>query len=85
MVKVFLKEESEYAVLQVQDFGLGIPQDQQQHIFSRFYRAEGINANISGLDLGLYITKGIVSKHGRNLSVESELRKGSVFTVKLPF
>ncbi|WP_282638228.1 PAS domain S-box protein [Sphingobacterium thalpophilum] len=84
LVKLFLKEEPGYAVLRVQDFGIGIPEDQRERIFSRFYRASGIDTNISGLGIGLYIAKEIVDKHYGTLSVESELGQGSTFTVKLP-
>ncbi len=84
LVKVFLSEEPGYAVLCVQDFGIGIPQNQQERIFSRFYRADGIDTNISGLGIGLYIAKEIVYKHQGSIFVESELGCGAKFIVKLP-
>ncbi|CAM3751657.1 PAS domain S-box protein [Sphingobacterium prati] len=83
-VKVYLAEYSGYAILRVQDFGMGVPVGQQEHIFSRFYRAEGINPHISGLGLGLYISKEIIDRHGGELTVESQLGEGSIFVVKIP-
>lgn len=70
--------------IMVQDFGLGIPKDQWEHIFSRFYRVEELAFNISGLGIGLYICKEIVSRHNGKLWVESEPGKGSVFFFEIP-
>ena len=62
---------------------MGIAKDMQSKIFERFERA--INStNISGLGLGLYITKQIVDAHQGSIEVESELNKGSTFKVCLP-
>ena len=63
--------------------GLGIEQDYLAKIFDRFERAVPSNA-ISGLGLGLYITRQIVEAHGGQVQVESELGKGFKFTVSLP-
>ena len=71
------------ARLEVRDQGIGIAPEAQGKIFDRFERA--INANeVSGLGLGLFISRQIVSAHGGKISVESELGKGSVFIVELP-
>jgi len=70
----------------VQDFGMGIPKDQQSRIFERFYRVTGpIENTFPGLGLGLYISAEIIKKHHGKLSVESEYGKGSTFTFELPF
>ena len=67
----------------VSDRGMGIAKDKQAKIFERFERAIS-HANISGLGLGLYISKQIVDAHGGTIELESELGKGSKFTVELP-
>lgn len=67
----------------VQDFGMGIAKENQDKIFERFERAIGHN-NISGLGLGLYISREIVKAHKGRILVESELGRGSTFTVELP-
>lgn len=69
--------------LSVTDRGIGIPEDMQTKIFERFERAVS-GEKISGLGLGLYITRQIVEAHGGEISVESELGKGSCFRVDLP-
>ncbi len=68
----------------VQDFGMGINKEQQDRIFSRFYRVEDMAAHISGLGIGLFISKEIISRHQGVLKVESERGKGSVFSFELP-
>jgi PAS domain S-box-containing protein len=68
----------------VQDFGIGIDKDQQQRIFSRFYRVENLAAHMSGLGIGLYICHEIVSRHKGKMWVESEIGKGSTFFFEVP-
>jgi signal transduction histidine kinase/ligand-binding sensor domain-containing protein/DNA-binding response OmpR family regulator len=69
----------------VSDTGHGIPADDQQKIFERFFQGNG-NAGVvnQGSGIGLSITKDFVRLHGGTISVESEPGKGSVFTVSLP-
>jgi signal transduction histidine kinase len=68
----------------VQDFGIGIEQDQQDRIFSRFYRVENLAAHMSGLGIGLYISQEIIKGHGGELQVESAIGKGSTFSFEIP-
>jgi signal transduction histidine kinase len=73
------------AVLEVQDRGPGIPPEEIESIFSRFYRAPmGGTSTGEGLGLGLFITKAIVEQHGGTISVVSAVGKGTTFTVRLP-
>lgn len=69
--------------LEVRDQGLGIEPTQVERIFDRFERAV-TNRNISGLGLGLYISKQIVLGHRGRIWVESVLGKGSTFFVEIP-
>jgi signal transduction histidine kinase len=82
-ITVDVFKENANAILKVKDEGMGIAYADQARIFQRFERAvEG--GNISGLGLGLYITKEILEMQGGKISVESMLGKGSTFTVNLP-
>jgi signal transduction histidine kinase len=72
-----------WAVLAVQDHGVGIPAEDLPHIFTRFTRARNVQA-IQGLGLGLFSVQHIVEQHGGSVTVVSEEGVGSVFTVRLP-
>ena len=63
---------------------MGINEENISHIFSQFYRAKDVNRSITGLGLGLYITKEIIERHGGRIWVESEPRMGSTFSFVLP-
>lgn len=68
----------------VQDFGIGIQPDQQERVFSRFYRVENLASHMSGLGIGLYICQEIVSRHQGRLWVESIYGEGSTFYFEIP-
>jgi two-component system sensor histidine kinase SenX3 len=69
----------------VTDQGLGIPADEQQRIFERFYRVDTARSRATGgTGLGLAIVKHVADNHGGNVSVWSEVGRGSTFTIELP-
>lgn len=70
--------------LTVADTGVGIAPDDLPRLFDRFYRADKARANTGGSGLGLSIVQSIVTAHGGQVAVESELGQGSRFTVTLP-
>jgi PAS domain S-box-containing protein len=70
-------------ILRIQDEGIGIPVNDQQHIFESFYRGSNTR-NISGTGLGLAIVKRAVDLHGGQIALESEEGVGTTFTVTLP-
>ncbi|TAK35053.1 MAG: PAS domain-containing protein [Chloroflexota bacterium] len=73
------------AVLSVQDHGVGIPEDKQDRIFERFYRAHtGTPYDYGGMGVGLFISKEIITRHGGRMWFESEEGKGSTFYFGLP-
>ena len=78
--------EGEYAVLQVKDNGIGIPQDEIHLITQRFYRVDKARSwsEASGTGLGLAIVKHVMIRHGGYLKIESEVSQGSCFTLYFP-
>jgi PAS domain S-box-containing protein len=68
----------------VSDTGSGIPREQLQHIFDRFWQASHSSIRTRGAGLGLAIARGIVEAHGGQLTAESEVGAGSTFTFTLP-
>ena len=71
-------------ILTVRDTGVGIPAESQSRIFERFYRVDkGRSRKQGGTGLGLSIVKHIVNFYHGSVKVESEVGKGSTFTVKL--
>lgn len=80
-----LSADGEQALVQVQDFGIGIPWEKQKQIFQRFYRVEDDHLEtISGLGLGLYISAEMIKRHGGNIWLESQPGCGSAFSFQIP-
>jgi two-component system phosphate regulon sensor histidine kinase PhoR len=82
-VTLSLECQSDRVRISVADTGVGIAPDSLARVFERFYRAASTPLP-TGMGIGLYITRGIVEEHGGKIGVESELGKGSTFTVELP-
>ncbi|HEY4195292.1 MAG TPA: PAS domain S-box protein [Mucilaginibacter sp.] len=83
-VEVSVSKSEDEVIVTIKDFGIGITAEQQQQIFSRFFRAEGLAPHMSGIGLGLYISKEIVDRHKGDIGVRSKLGKGSEFYFSIP-
>ena len=84
-VTVQVRTQDGRAVLTVADTGIGIPEEAQSRVFERFYRVDkGRARKNGGTGLGLAIVKHIVQLYGGTVRLESEVGKGSTFTVTLP-
>lgn len=84
-INIKSSENSNSITITIQDFGMGIPKEQQDMIFDRFFRAKGKQEqNIKGLGLGLYIAYEIVKEHGGKMWVDSRENKGATFSFTLP-
>ena len=84
-VTVGVSESGPDAVVTVRDTGMGIPADELDQLYSRFFRASTATRNaVAGVGLGLTITKAIVVAHGGNLNAESEEGVGTKFSMSLP-
>jgi signal transduction histidine kinase len=84
-VAVRLRHEEENLALEVADTGIGIPADQSERIFERYYQIDGSTTRrYGGIGLGLALVKEIIKAHGGVVEVKSEVGEGSTFTVTLP-
>lgn len=82
-IKVTLEARVNSALIKVQDTGPGIPHEALQKIFDRFERADA-SKDVTGLGLGLFISKQIVDSHHGKIWVESDRNRGTTFFVELP-
>jgi signal transduction histidine kinase/ligand-binding sensor domain-containing protein/DNA-binding response OmpR family regulator len=91
VVRIWLKIAPEssvapqWMVLEVQDTGIGIPSDQLEKIFDRFYQVDSSHTKeFEGTGIGLALTRELVSLHQGTIQVSSSLGKGTCFTIELP-
>ncbi|MFM9825112.1 PAS domain S-box protein [Flavobacterium sp.] len=82
-IKLILSLISSKVILEIIDFGIGIPEDDQQKLFNTFFRASNTNG-ISGTGLGLYIVKTFTEKNSGSIQLESVLGKGTKVTLVFP-
>lgn len=83
-VRVEARLTSTHVLIDVQDTGYGIPSEELPFIFDRFRRVEQLKDKAVGTGLGLAITQALVKEHNGIITVQSEVGKGSIFTLRLP-
>jgi two-component system sensor histidine kinase MtrB len=84
-IEVSVRVADDAVMIDVTDNGPGIPPAQVEHIFERFVRGDaGLTQRVGGTGLGLAISRSLVELHGGTIAVDSEVGRGSTFTVTLP-
>jgi signal transduction histidine kinase len=84
-VTVRVEQREMFACVAIEDQGIGIPASAVPRLFTRFYRADNVDPqNISGMGIGLFVVKEIMSLHGGTVHVTSQESQGSTFTICLP-
>ena len=84
-VHVSVNADHKYFYVKVEDSGIGIPEEAQEHIFERFYRVDKSHSReIGGTGLGLAITRSAVLMHRGAIKVYSKEGEGTTFTVRIP-
>jgi PAS domain S-box-containing protein len=84
-IKINLEQEDGEISISVQDYGMGIPKKHLNRVFDRFYRVlDDKDKTYPGFGMGLYISREIIQRHGGNISVVSQVGKGSTFSFSLP-
>jgi PAS domain S-box-containing protein len=84
-IKLIKSSNKGHITISVQDFGMGVPEEEQGKLFRRFSRSSNVkNLNIGGLGLGLHISKEIVNQHNGKIWFKSEAGKGSTFYFRIP-
>ena len=83
-IVVAAHKSGSYANIAVSDTGIGMPEDELDYIFDRFYQINKSRNGRGGFGLGLSIAKSIAEAHKGKISAESQPGKGSTFTVSLP-
>ena len=78
------KEETGSIVVEVQDTGYGIPEEEQRRLFRPYHRQTGDREHLSGLGLGLALCKNLVQLHGGRIWVRSQEGKGATFSFSIP-
>lgn len=84
-VSVSVGKDGKRALISIKDTGIGVPKEDQDMIFHKFFRSENAAAKeVDGTGLGLYIAKNIVEKSGGKIWFHSTENEGSVFSISLP-
>jgi signal transduction histidine kinase len=84
-IRVAVEKNQEGALVKISDTGIGIPKEEQEKIFKRFYRVDKSRSReTGGVGLGLSIADWIATSHHGRIEVDSEINQGSTFTVYFP-
>jgi two-component system phosphate regulon sensor histidine kinase PhoR len=84
-VEIETRDEDKYIAVSFKDHGIGISKENQGKIFDKLYRVPTGNIhNVKGFGLGLSYVKGVLEMHGGTVDVDSDIKKGSTFTIHIP-
>ena len=84
-VNVSIEDDGSNYTIIIADTGIGVPKNAIPYLFTKFYRVHGgLESGSTGTGLGLYLAKQIIESHRGTVSVESEINKGTTFTITLP-
>lgn len=84
VIKIHIEQSGDYAKIAVTDKGRGIDPAKVPRLFDEYFRADHTGLQFSSLGFGLYISAGIVKKHGGDIGVNTALNHGSEFWFTLP-
>jgi signal transduction histidine kinase len=85
MIRVSIFDQDEHVIIRIKDTGIGIPLDKLQNIFNRFYQISPVSTRSQeGSGIGLNLVKSLVEMHQGEITVESKLGKGTIFSLKFP-
>lgn len=85
IIRIGGRPEGDIAIVYISDQGIGIPAEEQERIFERFYRVNNrLHRESPGTGLGLYLTRAIIKAHNGSINVTSQVGRGSRFTFTLP-
>jgi PAS domain S-box-containing protein len=83
-IDMIIEKVGDMAKVSIKDYGPGIPEAKQPHLFDRYYQADATGFQNSGLGLGLFISAEIIKRHQGSMGVDSEIGQGSTFWFTLP-
>lgn len=84
-IEITTKNIDQRIIIEIKDYGIGIGKQEQQKIFSKFYRVSTGNVHdVKGFGLGLYYVKLMLKAHNGSIKLSSDLGKGSLFTIHIP-
>ena len=84
-VKIVVEENDKTIEISIYDRGIGIPNNEKDIVFDRFYRGKKVESNgIKGYGLGLNLVKIVITKMGGKISIEDNLPKGTIFKLTIP-
>lgn len=85
VISVSIFDQDDSIIIRISDTGIGMPKDKLSEVFNRFYQISPVNTRSQeGSGIGLNLVKSLVEMHRGEISVESELGKGTVFSITLP-
>lgn len=84
IIYVRTKYEGNTVSIEVEDFGIGIPKEKQNHVFNKFYRVKETSVSFQGLGIGLYICSEIIKQHNGTYGIKNKSGKGTIVYFTLP-